>query len=108
VSEQREIVSGGLVYIFQGEDFTSRPDVPAVAGHSKTAQKILRAQKQPAAPTLFFGNLGFEATEGSIREMLEAHRKTKTKKKAETEEKKDGWIRKIRMGTFEDSGLCKG
>ena len=23
-------------------------------------------------------------------------------------EKKGGWIRKIRMGTFEDSGKCKG
>lgn len=86
--------------------------------HSKTAQKILRAQKQPAAPTLFIGNLGFEATEESIRGLFEAHRAVKKKVEdgdeggGESEEKKDKlkdvWIRKVRMGTFEDTGLCKG
>ena len=71
---------------------------------SKTAQKILRSQKQPAGPTLFLGNLGFEATEQSIRNMLDSHRN-----KPEGEEASDEkWIRKIRMGTFEDSGKCKG
>ena len=93
---------------------------------SKTAQKILRAQKQPPAPTLFLGNLGFETTEGSIRELFEAHRywghkdkgkavDVKTEKQGEDEaqggdagKSKDVWIRKIRMGTFEDSGACKG
>lgn len=135
-----------------GDDFTGRParakaDLGGVGegegekpvknstsgggkGLSKTAQKILRAQKQPPAPTLFLGNLGFETTEGSIRELFEAHRhrghKDKVKGvdvKAEKQEvtqgegegqggdaanSKDVWIRKIRMGTFEDSGACKG
>jgi len=98
-------------------------------GLSKTAQKVLRAQKQPPAPTLFLGNLGFETTEGSIRELFEAHRyrghkdKARGVDKAEKQEvaqgegegqgedaakSKDVWIRKIRMGTFEDSGACKG
>jgi hypothetical protein len=89
-------------------------------GHSKFAQKVLSQQKQPPAPTLFFGNLGFETTVESIRGLLEAHRakeKEKEKEKGEAVSssesvKKDGandpWIRKIRMGTFEDSGLCKG
>lgn len=82
--------------------------------HSKRAQKILRVQKQSPAPTLFFGNLGFETTEASIRELLEAHRLIKRHgkgKEAPTEvgdKPKDVWIRKVRMGTFEDSGLCKG
>lgn len=89
-------------------------------GHSKFAQKVLSAQKQPPAPTLFFGNLGFETTVESIRGLLEAHR-TKEKEKEEKEKSEavssesvnndkanDPWIRKIRMGTFEDSGLCKG
>jgi hypothetical protein len=95
-------------------------------GQSKFAQKVLSAQKQPPAPTLFFGNLGFETTTESIRDLLDAHR-AKEKKKSETVRvassesadnnnnndddvapKKDPWIRKIRMGTFEDSGLCKG
>lgn len=90
-------------------------------GLSKTAQKILRIQKQPPAPTLFLGNLGFEATDKSIRELFEAHRvavkKPKTKEQSDDDdddERKtendpiDKWIRKIRMGTFEDTGNCKG
>ena len=97
-------------------------------GLTKTAQKILGAQKQPPGPTLFFGNLGFEVTEDSIRQLLEAHRKKKatatpadndgddgaddgeddTKAKQKGPQKEDKWIRKIRMGTFEDSGKCKG
>lgn len=114
-----------FLFFVQGDDFTGRPAAPAAAaaegdkstaGHSKTAQKILSVQTQPPAPTLFFGNLGFETTQESLRGLLEAHRKAKpepeTDGNAETVEgggeKKDAWIRKIRMGTFEDSGLCKG
>jgi hypothetical protein len=111
---------------FAGDDFTGRPVQPTIEttltvngvkkSLSKTAQKILKSQKQPPAPTLFFGNLSFDTTEESIRELLEAHRdkgKQKGKSKSETpkeeEEKKDEpWIRKIRLGTFEDSGKCKG
>lgn len=93
-------------------------------GLSKAAQKILRTQKQPPAPTLFLGNLGFETTEVSIRELFEAHRHWERKGKEKGNEEggnereqevgegkdkpKDVWIRKIRMGTFEDSGNCKG
>ena len=84
---------------------------------TKSAQKILRIQKQPPAPTLFLGNLGFDVTEDSIRELFEAHgnfRKSNTKGKDkdkdtnDSEEGKGAGIRKIRMGTFEDSGKCKG
>ena len=83
---------------------------------SSFARKILSAQKQPPAPTLFFGNLGFNTTVDSIRGLLEAHR-TRSKNASEpagedadveVEAQQDPWIRKIRMGTFEDSGLCKG
>jgi RNA recognition motif-containing protein len=83
-----------------------------MTGHTKTAQKILRSQKQPAGPTLFLGNLGFETTEQSIRSLFESHRvkiadlsNTDADPPLSTEKK---WIRKIRMGTFEDSGKCKG
>ena len=58
-------------------------------------------QKQPPGPTLFLGNLGFETTEDTIRELLESHR-------AKDVPADDKWIRKIRLGTFEDSGKCKG
>jgi len=109
------------------ESTTSRPGAPKT-GLTKLGQKILAAQKQPPGPTLFFGNLGFEATEESIRQLLEAHRKKPAEtpvgdgggesaedddeddkgSKAKPKGKEDKWIRKIRMGTFEDSGKCKG
>ena len=102
-----------------GDDFQGRPAPAATAGedgaeaaaaakltgHSKTAQKILRMQKQPPGPTLFLGNLGFETTEDSIRELLESHR---SKEPSDGADGGDKWIRKIRLGTFEDSGKCKG
>lgn len=113
--------------VFSGDDFAGRPvregvDAAGAHTHSKTARKILGSQKQPPAPTLFLGNLGFETTEQDIRQLLEAHRTKPPKKKAETgegeqdeeadekekEKTKDVWLRKVRMGTFEDSGLCKG
>ena len=111
-----------------GADFTGRPKAGSISattgttansaiGKSKTAQRILAAQRQPPAPTLFLGNLGFQATDVSIRSMFEAHlnslRQDSQKVGEEGEEKvmaMDGkkWLRKVRMGTFEDSGLCKG
>ncbi|KAF9450940.1 hypothetical protein P691DRAFT_757727 [Macrolepiota fuliginosa MF-IS2] len=116
---------GRKLLIKDGDDFAGRPNQPAVEttvtvngvkkSLSKTAQKILRNQKQPPAPTLFFGNLSFDTTEDSIRELLEAHKergKQKGKNKDKDKEGEDGkeepWIRKVRMGTFEDSGKCKG
>jgi len=132
-----------------GDDFAGRPTAPTTTtittnedgttttteattpksgapktGLTKISQKILAAQKQPPGPTLFLGNLGFEATEDSIRQLLEAHRKKPAEPPAGDEgdesaeeegdgskaksQKEDKWIRKIRMGTFEDSGKCKG
>jgi hypothetical protein len=107
-----------------GDDFTGRPIVEGEAiseevlskipkSHSKSAQRILKAQKQPPAPTLFIGNLGFHTTNDSIRQLLEVHRLVdkKFEKKTEVTEKmqeKGDWIRKIRMATFEDTGSCRG
>lgn len=111
----------------EGEEQVKNATMANGKGLSKTGQKILRAQKQPPAPTLFLGNLGFETTEVSIRELFEAHRywghgdkgKGVDGKAGERDQgagkDEDGvvklkavWIRKIRMGTFEDSGACKG
>ncbi|KAF8638556.1 hypothetical protein AX17_002099 [Amanita inopinata Kibby_2008] len=140
-----EPLIGRKLLIKDGDDFAGRPkstnnsetpttrtgneegqggDVASTAKtHSKTAQKILRAQKQPPGPTLFLGNLGFETTEADILEMLTAHhtpsgtgRKSASKhsragpngNEASDTPKQSSWIRKVRMGTFEDSGLCKG
>ncbi|KAF5363719.1 hypothetical protein D9756_000290 [Leucocoprinus leucothites] len=115
---------GRKLLIKDGDDYKGRPEQPVVdttvtvngakKSLSKSAQKILRNQKQPPAPTLFFGNLSFDTTEDSIRELLEAHRE-KVKQKGKSRESNEGegengepWIRKVRLGTFEDSGKCKG
>ncbi|KAI0723150.1 hypothetical protein C8Q76DRAFT_386374 [Earliella scabrosa] len=112
-------LDGRRLLIKDGDDFNGRPTPTAAAGeegtetsavsnltgHTKTAQKILRMQKQPPGPTLFFGNLGFETTQESIRELLESHRAKDPAGGADADTK---WIRKIRLGTFEDSGKCKG
>ncbi|RDB19840.1 Nucleolar protein 13 [Hypsizygus marmoreus] len=127
IARSEQPLIGRKLLIKDGDDFTGRPAPPGAdsmatsAGtsttHSKTAQKILRAQKQPPAPTLFLGNLGFETTEQAIRQLFEAHRTIKKKSKDEPDsdnedgkqdKPKDVWIRKVRMGTFEDSGQCKG
>ncbi|BGP07305.1 Nucleolar protein 13 [Rhodotorula toruloides] len=142
---------------------------PAAAGEApatlnRTARKILSRQKNPAGPTLFLGNLGFETTVEDIRDMFDRNQRRgrewakggveedeeeggeregegeegekkdeeeaseggegedrpKSDKKREQKKKrekgapldlakaKDAGIRKVRLGTFEDSGKCKG
>ncbi|OCB84557.1 RNA-binding domain-containing protein [Sanghuangporus baumii] len=144
----------GLEDTFQRQETdTANPSVPSSdsatkqsgfsLGPTKTAKKILKAQKQPPCPCLFLGNLGYEATEEKIRQMFEGHARAtalmKAKKKREKEKKKsvkiskgknndllgiedgerdeaeedidaeiDVGIKKVRLGTFEDSGVCKG
>ncbi|KAG9087225.1 hypothetical protein FRC06_002634 [Ceratobasidium sp. 370] len=127
-------LDGRRLLIKNGGDFTGRPDAPKTTKseeesaetsasqqrssmtHSKTAQKILGSQKQPAAQTLFMGNLPFETKEDDIRQMIEGHGLSSD---LDEQAKRDGaaknpgrkplrWLKKIRMGTFEDSGLCKG
>ncbi|KAL0950098.1 hypothetical protein HGRIS_010099 [Hohenbuehelia grisea] len=151
-------LTGRKLLIKDGGDFKGRPapgttteasvggdskSAPGT-GLSKTAHKILRAQKQPPAPTLFLGNLGFETTVEGIRSFFEAHRAKSRPHQPQSAGSsatgpgvasataiagddgdgdgadadhghapnatagKDPWIRKVRMGTFEDSGLCKG
>ncbi|KAG6850917.1 hypothetical protein H0H93_006743 [Arthromyces matolae] len=121
IARSEKPLIGRKLLIKDGDDFTGRPTKPgaelastSAVTHSKTARKILSVQKQAPAPTLFVGNLGFETTEQDIRQLLEAHRSKPKDVAAKDEEHegdnktKDVWLRKIRMGTFEDSGLCKG
>lgn len=119
--------ANGLYFDNPGDDYTGRPapaakeegaegdqrEAAASHGISKTGQKILRAQTQPPAPTLFIGNLGFETTEEDIKQLFTAHRRKPKQQDPQSiatgdADKSDDWLRKIRMGTFEDSGLCKG
>ncbi|KAI0068675.1 hypothetical protein BV25DRAFT_24322 [Artomyces pyxidatus] len=125
ISMSERNLEGRRLLIKDGDDFTGRPaapqatsdaspdgDAPKTAtsgtGLTKTARKILASQKQPPAQTLFLGNLGFEATEDAIRGLFEAHRVRRDLGAANDRDKPDQWIRKVRMGTFEDSGNCKG
>ncbi|THH32760.1 hypothetical protein EUX98_g1464 [Antrodiella citrinella] len=115
-------LDGRRLLIKDGDDFEGRPSTSAAATEekanaataTKTAQKILRVQKQPPGPTLFFGNLGFETTDQSLKELLTRnHTRPNAPKKKDDDETpvehvKEKWLRKIRMGTFEDTGKCKG
>jgi len=127
-----------------GDDFNGRPTATSTAENSATiagpatglsrfAQKVLKRQKQPPAPTLFMGNLGFEVTADSIRAMIEAHERVRNAKalarmkgaklvvkqlttsedgssseEEPSEEQNEPSLVKVRVGTFEDSGNCKG
>lgn len=120
----------------------STPSDTPTTGLSRFAQKVLKRQNQPPAPTLFIGNLGFEATADSIRAMIEAHErireakergrkqnaklaaKTRSNKEDDSDSSNEGEsddrgedvdkpekeasLVKVRVGTFEDSGNCKG
>ncbi|KAN0132643.1 hypothetical protein V8E53_009659 [Lactarius tabidus] len=113
-------LDGRRLLIKDGDNFEGRPKITGITGDeagknlTPFARKLLSTQKQPPAPTLFFGNLGFNTTVDSIRGLLEAHRAQPKNAPEPTgevvgdEAPQDPWIRKIRMGTFEDSGLCKG
>lgn len=123
----------------------------------------MNIQKHTPGPTLFVGNLGFETTEGDIREMFEVHQRAKAawdrkeKKRISKKRKRDSGaeadgsdsdsddsdddssdssdseseeegdaattkaakgerkekvrgagIRSMQVGTFEDTGRCKG
>jgi RNA recognition motif-containing protein len=77
-----------------------------LTGLTKTAKKILSIQKHPECASLFIGNLGFTATEDSLIDLFARHMKPTRDSKDLLDKEK--WLHKVRMGTFEDSGKCKG
>jgi len=77
-----------------------------LTGLTKTAKKILSIQKHPECASLFIGNLGFAATEDSLIDLFARHIKPTHDSKVPLDKEK--WLHKVRMGTFEDSGKCKG
>ena len=100
-----------------GSDFTGRPGAEGQAspqtlkapltGLTKTAKKILSIQKHPECASLFIGNLGFAATEDSLIDLFSRNTKP-THDSNNSLLGKETWLHKVRMGTFEDSGKCKG
>jgi hypothetical protein len=96
LSEQH--LDGRKLLIKSSSDFTGRPSSSALPSNldpsslvqprlgvptdqstpqtlNKTARKILDRQKNNPGPTLFVGNLGFETTVDSLREMFDAHQR---------------------------------
>ncbi|WFD20110.1 Nucleolar protein 13 [Malassezia caprae] len=124
VALSETMLHGRRLLIKNGNDFRGRPGLdPSAAelggnpaggrtGLTKTAQRILRAQKNPPAPTLFMGNLSFETTDDDIRELLEGSARRRHMEGIDADDADaappQAGIRKIRMGTFEDTGKCKG
>jgi RNA recognition motif-containing protein len=114
---------------------TPKPDRPKA---DPMAASILKRQQHPEGPTLFMGNLPFDATEEAIRDMIEEHStepapaakpaagEDEAEEKPEVEEDGQGegeekqaepentrggkksGLRKVRLGAFEDTGRCKG
>lgn len=116
-------LGGRRLLIKSGSDFRGRPGLDTHAaelgsdatqgrtGLTKTAQRILRSQKNPPAPTLFMGNLSFETKESDIYDLLDGsafRRHEEAAASDETNVQATAGIRKVRMGTFEDTGKCKG
>ena len=77
-----------------------------LTGLTKTAKKILLVQKHLACPSLFIGNLGFAATEDSLIDLFARHMSPPHDFNGLLDKGK--WLHGVRMGTFEDSGKCKG
>ncbi len=65
--------------------------VKGKTGLTKTAQKILRAQKNPPSMTLFLGNLSFNTTEVGVRELFDH---SATKRNPASKKKKEKKVRK--------------
>ena len=100
-------LDGRKLLIKSSTDYTGRPALDPAAtaaatatatadkgktGLTKTAQKVLRAQKNPPAPTLFIGNLSFNSTVDGLRALFEGSAakrdEWKNKKVQEKQDKK--------------------
>lgn len=107
----------GPFNVILGNDFAGRPEKDGqingssnpLTGLTKTAQKILAQQKNPACSTLFVGNLGFETKEEEIAALFgRLHPKLAKLSIKDATSQEEERLLGVRMGTFEDSGKCKG
>ena len=65
VALSETLLGGRKLLIKDARDYTGRPEQAVNPSHqtlSKSARRIADRQKNPPGPTLFLGNLGFEAT----------------------------------------------
>ncbi|SOV05919.1 related to RNA-binding protein rnp24 [Ustilago sp. UG-2017a] len=72
----------------EGDQGEEKRQVKGKTGLTKTAQKILRAQKNPPSMTLFLGNLSFNTTEQGVRELLDHSATKRNPPKASKKERK--------------------
>ncbi len=72
-----------LLLVATGGSRKPNRDGTATTGITKTAAKILRAQKHAPAPTLFVGNLPFDTTEDGLREMVQDAAEARMRKYAD-------------------------
>ncbi|SPO31704.1 related to RNA-binding protein rnp24 [Ustilago trichophora] len=70
-------------------DTDGKEQIKGKTGLTKTAQKILRAQKNPPSMTLFLGNLSFNTTEQGVRDLFDhsASKRNPVVKKTKKERK---------------------
>ncbi|KAJ1021909.1 hypothetical protein NDA16_003671 [Ustilago loliicola] len=69
--EAEETEAGAVEAEKGGEEGGEKREVKGKTGLTKTAQKILRAQKNPPSMTLFLGNLSFNTTEQGVRDLFD-------------------------------------
>ncbi|TIB73926.1 hypothetical protein E3Q23_02823 [Wallemia mellicola] len=119
IAQSENNLDGRKLLIKSASDFGGRPKPQLPEGVSnendlsKFSKKILSSQQNKPNPTLFFGNLSFETTEESIKSWLisnaeKLHTRQKQQQKVDQESKLDVGVKRIRLGTFPDSGKCKG
>jgi RNA recognition motif-containing protein len=85
IAKSEEKLDGRPLLIKNAKNFERKDGLPKP---TKTSIK----QKNPPCPTLFVGNLSFDTTKESLQELFSWA----------------GDIRQVRLGTFQDSGKCKG
>ncbi|CAO3650732.1 unnamed protein product [Cunninghamella blakesleeana] len=85
INKSEQVLDGRSLLIKNAKDFNRKDGVQPPTKESKK-------QKNPPCPTLFIGNLDFNTTKDMLQELFSWA----------------GEIRSVRLGTFEDSGKCKG
>ncbi|KAH9808687.1 hypothetical protein DFH28DRAFT_1037798 [Melampsora americana] len=113
LEKSESLLGGRKVLIKRSNDYSGRPvkvhqnfeNLLGVEPNSvdKKSLKVLNKQSKPPLACLFLGNLSFESTSESIMKHFRLNHQHSTSNQEE-----DPGIRQIRLGTFEDTGKCKG
>ncbi|WVO17509.1 hypothetical protein L204_105202 [Cryptococcus depauperatus] len=106
---------GRRLLIKKGDDHNPTPNARTPKPLSTKAEDLGSSSKRPETATLYMGNLPFDLTEESLRDLIEENAsETESKGDEEAEEeigprggKKSG-LKKVRLAQFEDTGRCKG